>query len=254
MIHFERWGTGDRLVVALHGWGGSHRTFAPLAPYVPATSSLLAADLPGYGRSPRAPGPSAADVAACVARAISDLPGAGLTLAGNCSGAIFALLAAPALGDRVSRIVLIDPFAFVPWYFRVFIHPTFGRYAYYSTFGNPLGRWMTNASLRRRRAAGSDLTRSFQRVDHQVSLQYLAALDALGHIDRFRPVRAAIDIAYGARTFAAVKASVPLWQAVFPEARVWRIDGAGHLPLEEAPAQAAGIIFGAPSAAAETAA
>ena len=253
MMHFQRYGDGDRSCAALHGWGGSHRTFTPLARHVPANASLFAADLPGYGRSPRPAAATADDVAAIIVESIEALPGDRLTLVGNCSGAIFALLAAPLLGPRVDRLVLVDPFAFVPWYFKVFINPTYGRYAYYSTFANPVGRWITNLSLRRQRASSTNLTASFSEVDHDVSLQYLGMLDALGDIRRFHRVTVPIDIAYGERTFAAVKRSLPEWQAVLPHARLWRIDGAGHLPIEEAPARVASVVFEAARASGKVA-
>jgi pimeloyl-ACP methyl ester carboxylesterase len=245
VIHLDRYGFGDEMYAALHGWGGSTLTFAPLVPYIPDSASLYAADLPGYGRSPRpAVTPTAEDVAAAVAREIARLPGRGVTLVGNCSGAIFALLAASQQVSRVTRLVLIDPFAFVPWYFRVFINPTIGRYAYYSTFANPIGRWLTNASLRANRAADTHLTASFRQIDHEVSLQYLAMLAAVGDISRFRSLDLPVDIVYGERTFGAVRRSLDEWQVVLPHARLWKIDGAGHLPIEEAPGRVAAIVFG----------
>jgi pimeloyl-ACP methyl ester carboxylesterase len=244
MMHVERYGSGPATYAALHGWGGSHRTYAPLAPHVPPAASLFAADLPGYGRSPRLPRPSAEAVGEEVARVVETLGPGRVTLVGNCSGAIFALLAASVNPARIARIVLIDPFAFVPWYFKVFISPSFGRYAYYSTFANPLGRWLTNASLRSKRASSSNLTRSFRQVDHEVSLEYLVMLDALGSIARFDGLRLDTDIAYGERTFGAVKASLPEWRRVLPHARVSSVPGAGHLPIEEAPTRIASILFG----------
>ena len=110
------------------------------------------------------------------------------------------------------RLVLIDPFAFLPWYFKVFVHPRIGHIAYHSTFANPVGRWLTNASLRNRRAAETDLTGSFRELDHDVSLRYLEMLDAIDGIARFSTISAPVDIAYGERTFAAVKQSVEQWR------------------------------------------
>ena len=243
MMHLQRYGSGARVYAALHGWGGSHRTFAPLAAHVPAGASLYAADLPGYGHTPRAAVSSAAEIAQMVTATLDRLPGPPLTLVGNCSGAIFALLAASLPSSPVTRLVLIDPFAFVPWYFRVFLNPTYGRYAYYSTFANPIGRWVTNASLRGRRAASSDLTGSFRQIDHEVSLQYLQMLEAVGSIACFAGVRVPTEIVYGERTFGAVKESLAGWREVLPHARVWQIHGAGHLPIEEAPARIASIVF-----------
>lgn len=245
MMHFERSGRGERAFVALHGWGGNHLTYAPLAPYLPPDASMFAADLPGYGRSPRCEARTAVELGATISADIDRLGAPRFTLIGNCSGAILACLAAAELGPRVDRLVLVDPFAFVPWYFKVFIHPTIGRYAYYSTFANPMGRWLTNASLKGKRAASTHLTDSFRDVDHEAALEYLAMLDELGSIERFGSINAPVDILYGERTFGAVKRSLDDWRRVVPQARCWEIRGAGHLPIEDAPAEVAAIIFDA---------
>jgi pimeloyl-ACP methyl ester carboxylesterase len=240
MIHAERYGTGSDAFVGIHGWGGSHRTFAPLVPYVPVWASLLAIDLPGYGRSSWHPVESVLGIAEQVSAFIATTGCPRVTLVGNCSGAIVGLLTrTPA----VSRIVLLDPFAFVPWYFKVFVHPSFGRTAYRSTFANPVGRWLTNLSLKNRRGDGTDLTGSFRNVDHDVSLRYLELLAGIDGIERFRAIDVPVDIVYGVRTFAAVKQSVAEWQALWPHARTFPLEGVGHLPIEEAPADLARIIF-----------
>jgi pimeloyl-ACP methyl ester carboxylesterase len=240
MIHSERYGSGTDVYVGIHGWGGSHRTFTPLAPYVPPSASLLAIDLPGYGRSSWQPVQSAAGIAEQVDAFVAALPGPRVTLVGNCSGAILSLLTRTA---AVSRLVLVDPFAFLPWYFKVFVHPTFGPMAYHSAFANPAGRWLTNLSLKNRRTADTDLTGSFRNVDHAVSLRYLELLAAVDGIEQFRRIDGPIDIAYGARTFQAVKQSVVQWQALWPHARTYSLQSAGHLPIAEAPADLARIIF-----------
>jgi pimeloyl-ACP methyl ester carboxylesterase len=245
MMHFERSGNGDRVFVALHGWGGNHLTYAPLAPHLPEGASMFAADLPGYGRSPRVGARTAEELGASISAEIDRLGPRRFTLVGNCSGAILACLAASALGGRPERLVLVDPFAFVPWYFKVFLHPAIGRYAYYSTFANPLGRWLTNTSLKNKRAASTHLTDSFREVDPEVSLAYLSMLDGLGSIERFGSIPVPVDILYGERTFGAVKVSLDEWRRVLPQARCWEIRGAGHLPIEDAPAEVASIVFDA---------
>ena len=98
-------------------------------------------------------------------------------------------------------------------------------------------------SLKKNRTADSELTRSFEDVNHEVSLRYLALLDAVSSIERFRPISVPVDIAYGARTFAAVRQSVTMWCAMWPQARAHVVAGAGHLPIEEAPVEIARIAF-----------
>ncbi|HXG66227.1 MAG TPA: alpha/beta fold hydrolase [Blastocatellia bacterium] len=242
-MYVKKFGSGTVAYFGLHGWGGDHRTFAPLAARLPEGAALYCPDLPGYGLSPAPRKWSLAAIAEEIVAAISEIDAPRVTLIGNCSGAILGLFAAEAAGERIERLVLIDPFAFIPWYFRVFTNTSFGKYAYHSTFANPFGRWITNLSLRNRRAADSDLTGSFKRVNHEVSFQYLKLLAATGDIAQFRDLRMPIDIVYGEKTFGAVKQSVALWQGIWPHARCHRLAGAGHLPIEEAAAQLSDIAF-----------
>ena len=248
MMHVHRFGSGPDAFFCLHGWGGNHLTYAPLAPLAPSSASLYAPDLPGYGRSAPPSTWSADAIADEVADAIERIGGPPVTLVGNCSGAVLGLLAAQRRPNLVARIVLVDAFAFVPWYFKVFVRPGMGPIAYRSTFANPIGRWLTNASLRKRRTADTHLTESFREIDHDVSLRYLELLDAIDGISRFRGVSCPVDIVHGARTFAAVKTSAAQWQALWPHARRFELAGAGHLPIEEATVELASMLFPSPAA------
>ena len=247
-MHVERYGGGAEAYVGLHGWGGDRCTFAPLAPHTPARASFYAADLPGCGLSIAPREWSVAAVADEIAEAVLRLGARGVTLVGNCGGAVFALLAAQRLaaGD-IGRVVMIDPFAYLPRYFKLFASEGVGRHAYNATFANPVGRWVTNQSLRGRRAGASDLTASFAGVDHEVQRRYLALYDEVGGVERFRGFAPPVEIAHGERTLGAVKKSLALWRAALPAARVREVKGAGHLPIEEATGQIADIVFGAPA-------
>lgn len=242
-MYVEKHGKGRRTYFGLHGWGGDHKTFAPLIEHMPAGARLYTSDLPGYGHSPAPQEWSLPAIVDEIARAIALIDEAKITVIGNCSGAILGLLAAGRLSGRIERLILIDPFAFMPWYFKVFVAGSFGRYAYYSTFANPVGRWLTNVSLKRRRAATSDLTRSFGLVNHTISQRYLALLAEIKDVAQFDNLRMPIDIVYGEKTFSAVKQSVARWKAVWPHASATELRGAGHLPIEEATKQLSEIVF-----------
>ena len=249
-MYVKRYGVGEReFYFGLHGWSGDHRTFEPLAAHMPAQASLYSADLPGCGRSPAPRSLTLESVTSEIVEAVEcTLADASartrVTLIGNCSGAILGLLAAERIKARVGRLVLIDPFAYWPWYFRVFVAGSFGRHAYRTTFANPLGRWLTNQSLRSRRTAATDLTHSFGRIDHDVAQGYLALLAQVEGVERFESLRGVpVDIVYGERTFAAVKKSIVMWQSVWPQARTRVLRGAGHLPILEATRQLAHVVF-----------
>ena len=242
-MHVERYGTGPDVFLGLHGWSGDHRTFGPLASRMPASASLYSADLPGYGKSQRPRNWSLDLVLAEITEVIRTIGNSGITLIGNCSGANLALLAATRMRGEIARLVLIDTFAYLPWYFKIFTTPSYGRYAYNSAFANPLGRWLANRSLKAHRTDSTDLTRSFVSVDHEVTYNYLLLLSRIDGVEQFRDLAMAIDIVYGERTFGAVKQSASQWKTLWPQARVWELKGAGHLPIEEAPDQLCSVIF-----------
>ncbi len=248
MLHVETWGDGPRAFIGLHGWGGDHREFAPLAARRPPDSRLIGFDLPGCGRSPPPPRWDPAAIADLLADAVARHGGAAPTLVGYCSGAALALLVAERAPDRVARLVLIEPFAFVPWYFRIFLAGAFGRRAYRAAFAGAFGRRATNWALRRRQGAEEDFTAAFARVDHESALRWLRLFAAIGTARRFAGLRRPTDLAVGERTFAAVRESVRQYQAQWPHARMHRLRDVGHLPMRRGARQIAEIVFGASAA------
>ncbi|NBQ64230.1 MAG: alpha/beta hydrolase [Verrucomicrobia bacterium] len=171
-----------------------------------------------------------------------------LILVGSCSGAILAAFVARELREMgrpevVARLVLIDPFAYCPWYFRFFLLPLLGFPLYAATFANPAGRWLTNLFLREKRAGETDLTASFTHVNHRVTWRYLRMLDECGYPEQFRGMPLAVDILHGQKTFSAVRRSVGIWKEALPQARITELPGVGHLPIAEGTAEVARIVF-----------
>lgn len=242
-MYYKKYGMGERTFIGFHGWTGSHETFAPIAPYVPENASLYSFDLPGCGRSEKPDPFTLEQITEEVVLSVKSVPAETFTLIGMCTGAIIGVLAAGELKPHLSRLVLIDPFAYVPWYFRVFLQSGWGWYAYASTFANPIGRWLTNTALKNKRTEETDLTDSFATIDHKVTYNYLKLFGEIEGIERFRHITLPIEIAYGERTFGAIKSSLPRWQEIWPQARCWKMKGAGHFPLQEATAQISDIIF-----------
>jgi pimeloyl-ACP methyl ester carboxylesterase len=242
-LHVHTWGSGPRIVLGLHGWGGSHLTFVPLAPHLPPDVQLVAPDLPGYGRSAPLSTWTVDAYTAPIVELLDSLPPGPITLLGNCSGAIFGLLAGLKRPGRLQRLVLIDPFSYVPWYFRMLLWPVFGKLFYYSTFANPLGRLISNSALSRHRRADTSLTASFERVHHPSALRTLALLQQVPSVERFAPVGTDRTILHGERTFAAVRDAILDWRGIWPTVLVQPIAGSGHLPILEAPQTVAQLAF-----------
>ncbi|NBO64497.1 MAG: alpha/beta fold hydrolase [Acidobacteria bacterium] len=213
---------------------------------LPTYARFISIDLPGHGQSPWPHRASLKTIGDLVAQEMEKIDSPTFTLVGNCSGALiglFAIESRPELQARIERLVLIDPFAFAPWYFRIFVTPLFGRLFYYSTFANPLGRWITNLSLRGRRNEETDLTHSFQRINHQATYSYLKFMTSLGSVNRWNGIAIDTDIVYGDRTFSAVRNSVGIWRSVWPHIRISELQQCGHLPILEATGDLKALLF-----------
>lgn len=240
-MHVETYGSGSRRFIAFHGWGGDHREFAAVASHRPEGVRLESVDLPGYGASAAPEKLNLDDMVQQMAEELQPL--SGVTLAGYCSGAIFAMLLARQQPDEVSRLVLIDPFAYVPWYFRIFLAGGIGRRAYAFTFARPQGRSLVNRILRWRHSPDDDFTGSFARVNHDTVLNYLRMFGGLSLRD-FAGLRVPVDLVFGARTFSAVRDSVGRFQRLWPHARTFELSGMGHLPMVRGARDIARILFG----------
>ena len=245
-MYVEQYGDGPEIYLAFHGWGGDHREFAPLAARLSPEAALHSVDLPGYGRSPRPREESLTAVANEVREYASGL-GQSITLIGFCSGAVIAMMVARAEPARYKRMVLIDPFAYLPWYFRIFTAGEFGRRAYQTTFASAVGRRLTNWILRKKQTQDADFMAAFSRVDHAVTHRYLEWFARFGSLEPYRVLSLPIDIAVGEHTFAAVRKSVCDFCALWPHARTQPLRHVGHLPMVKGAGQLAELIFGVPA-------
>jgi pimeloyl-ACP methyl ester carboxylesterase len=226
------------------GWAESHRCFEPLAQQLPDAHLLHALDLPGTGLSPLdARGLTLEVVVDQIAVALESLPDGPVGVIGNCGGALFALSAAMASRRNVSSAVLIDAFAFLPGYFKLLLLRGPGRLAYNLSFANPIGRAITNTALRSKRQATTDLMASFAQGNPQIHYRYLQLFEQIGEVSQYRTFNGEVTLIHGSRTFAAVRKSVPLWRANWPELKVYEIYPAGHAPLTEAAEAVAQIVF-----------
>jgi len=248
-MYLERHGTGPRRFLGLHGWSGDHTTFDPLLPHLPPEVGLFTPDLPGCGRSPAPREWRLKAVAEEIAALIRELANPELTVVGNCSGGLLGLCAALQLldngaGAAIERMVLIDPLAYWPWYFRVFASDAIGRYAYACAFENPVGRWLVNACLAGRRKAETNLTEGFDVVCSAVTRGYLRILREIEGPEQFAKIDVLIEIVHGEHTFEAVRKSTAVYRRIWPQAEVTEVPEAGHLPLVESPAAVARVLFG----------
>ena len=118
-IHFVDWGgSGRPAVLLVHGLSGSSHVWAPIARRLVGARRTVAMDLRGHGLSdaPTESGAYALPILAADVVAVAEGSGAlatdaaaeTLTLVGHGFGAIVATAAAAALGERCTRLVLVD--------------------------------------------------------------------------------------------------------------------------------------------------
>ncbi|MFD8528840.1 alpha/beta hydrolase [Streptosporangium canum] len=107
-LRVARFGTGPRLIVAVHGITASLMAWSGVARRLPAEWSLVAMDLRGRGHSAELPGPYGlprhAEDVGLVARSLG--AESDIVLTGHSMGAYVAALA--AAGRDYARVVLVD--------------------------------------------------------------------------------------------------------------------------------------------------
>jgi len=103
-----QWGTGRRVVVAVHGITASAMTWQAVARQMPPGWTLAAPDLRGRGHSAHLPGPYGLERHAVDVTAVLRHFGGRPVLAGHSMGAYVALLARDAHPNLSRRLVLVD--------------------------------------------------------------------------------------------------------------------------------------------------
>lgn len=239
------YGNGPRLFLAFHGWAGDHREFSAIASRLPADATWISVDLPGYGSSSA---PSQWEINALVSQMEDELQDIferyqSITLIGFCSGTVLGIELARKRQDIFKRIVMIDPFAFLPWYFRIFTLGEFGRRAYSSTFMSSTGRKITDRILSSAQTSDADFTAAFVDADHELIQNYLALFAKLDGSSTFAHFEIDVEIVLGEKTFGAVKKSVQQIKQQWPDAQIHELARTGHLPLVKGARALRRIIF-----------
>ncbi len=109
-VHGIDYGGEGRLVLLVHGLGGSSINWTEVGEGMTRLGRVVAPDLPGFGRSPPA-GRSATvrKLAAFLADFIEARTDRPAVLAGNSMGALIVMLLAGERPDLAERLILIDP-------------------------------------------------------------------------------------------------------------------------------------------------
>ena len=234
MIYHNKFGiNSNKIIVGIHGWGGTNNTFLPIQKKLNDEFTMINFDLPGYGKSKKPSTWDLENIVDSLAVEINKITSKEVDILGNCSGALISILLSKSKKIKVGNLYLIDPFSKAPWYFRIFTNKIIGDYAYSITFQNPLGRIFTNLSLRKKRREDTDMTSSFKNVDKETSINYLKMLIELEGTDVMKNISCKPIIINGENTFKDAIKSVDYFTDIWPDLDVIKIKDAGHLPIEE---------------------
>ena len=108
-VHYADYGGSGRPIVLVHGLGGSHLNWLPVASRLAARGRVLAIDLLGHGRTPSS-GRTARVGAnrALLGGFLEKVAGERAVLMGNSMGGYLCLAEAAAEPERVASLVLVD--------------------------------------------------------------------------------------------------------------------------------------------------
>lgn len=108
LIHWKDYGGSGRLVVAVHGLGGSISNWDAIGPGLAEVGRTVALDLPGFGLSPPAGDWELSTHAAAVVSFVSELAPE-TTLIANSMGGLIAEMVAADHPEMVNALVLLSP-------------------------------------------------------------------------------------------------------------------------------------------------
>jgi pimeloyl-ACP methyl ester carboxylesterase len=108
IVYVHDFGGSGQPIVAVHGLGGAHLNWLPVAPRLTGSGHLLAPDLPGFGYSPPRPFYSVRSHARATIELLEGLDQP-VILMGNSLGGLVTIQVASERPDLVKRLVLVAP-------------------------------------------------------------------------------------------------------------------------------------------------
>ncbi|WP_307128193.1 alpha/beta fold hydrolase [Streptomyces sp. B1I3] len=253
-LAYERSGTGAPLLL-LHGIGHHHQAWGPVLGILAAERDVIAVDLPGFGASPGLSGGLSYDVAA-VARVLASFCDAlGVVrphVAGNSLGGLLALVL--GRGRLVRSVTALSPAGFWTGHER--------RYAFgvlramrgaALTLPMPLIERLARSAPGRAALTGTIYTRPGRRSPEAVVAETVALRGATGFHQTLTAGRGAaftddvpgvpVTIAWGSQDRLLPRRQGLRAGRVIRHARLVRLPGCGHVPMNDDPAAVARIIL-----------
>ncbi|MGW0867836.1 alpha/beta fold hydrolase [Streptomyces sp. NPDC002611] len=253
-LAYTRRGSGDPLLL-LHGIGHHRQVWDPVIPALAAERDVIAVDLPGCGESPALPDGMAHDlptmntvlVALCEALEI-ERP----HVAGNSLGGLLALDLARA--QLVRSVTALSPAGF--W------NEAERRYAFAvlmtmrqiaQRMPLPVVERLARPALGRTLLTSTIYARPGRRAPEAVVAETLALARAQGFSETLRSGRTVrfgddivgtpVTVAWGSKDRLLVPRQGVRAKGVIPGARLVRLPGCGHVPMNDDPALVARVVL-----------
>ncbi|MFJ2900396.1 alpha/beta fold hydrolase [Streptomyces sp. NPDC087218] len=253
-VAYERTGAGEPLLL-LHGIGHHHQAWDPVLPVLAVERDVIAVDLPGFGVSPALPDglpydlPTVVTVLGAFCAAIGvDRP----HVAGNSLGGLLAL----GLGREklVRSVTALSPAGF--W------APGERRYAFTTlramrraalSMPMPMIERLSRSAAGRTALTSTIYARPGRRSPDAVVAETVALREATGFHQTLAAGRDAlftddvpglpVTVAWGSRDRILLRRQGVRAKRVVPDARLVRLPGCGHVPMNDDPALVSRVIL-----------
>ena len=253
-VSYARVGQGEPLLL-LHGIGHHRQAWDPVVDILATERDVIAVDLPGFGASPGLPDGLAYDLPTTTAvfRAFSEaLELEQPHVAGNSLGGLLAL----ELGreNLVRSVTALSPAGFWSEAER--------RYAFAvlltmrgisQRMPLPLVEWLSRSAVGRTALTSTIYAHPGRRSPEAVVAETLALAQATGFDDTLRAGATVqftddlpgvpVTVAWGTRDWLLVRRQGVRAKQIIPQARLVRLPGCGHCPMNDDPALVARVIL-----------
>ncbi|MGV9253511.1 alpha/beta fold hydrolase [Streptomyces sp. NPDC003697] len=253
-LSYARVGSGEPLLL-LHGIGHHRQAWDPVVHLLAAERDVIAVDLPGFGTSPALPGGLRHDLPtmnAALGALCRELDAERPHVAGNSLGGLLAL----EMGrEGIARsVTALSPAGF--W------TQTERRYAFSVLLGMrriarrlplPLVQRLSRTAAGRTALTSTIYARPARRSPEAVVAETLALAHATGFEETLRAgitvqftddvVGVPVTVAWGTRDRLLLRRQGIRAKQVIPRARLVRLPGCGHVPMNDDPALVARVIL-----------
>ncbi|WP_418955809.1 alpha/beta fold hydrolase [Streptomyces tritici] len=253
-VTYDRRGAGEPLLL-LHGIGHHWQAWEPVIPILAAEREVIAVDLPGFGASAPLPDGCAYDLSTVVPvlGGLCEALGIGRPhVAGNSLGGLLAL----ELGRRklVRSVTALSPAGFWSEGERKYAFGTLrAMHAAASAMPLPLIERLSRSAAGRTALTSTIYARPARRSPAAAVAETLALRGATGFRQTLAAGRAVrvtedvagvpVTIAWGSRDRLLLPRQGVRAKQALPDARLVRLPGCGHVPMNDDPALVARVIL-----------